>query len=62
MLGLVHGLAMAGFGALLILVAGTGWVLTSAALITRWAPEPVHNRAAFLRVVVLSGKAGLFEV
>jgi uncharacterized membrane protein len=47
---------------LLLALAGTGWVLTSAALITRWAPAPVQNPADFLRVVVLSGNAGLFEV
>ena len=47
---------------LLLALAGTGWVLTSAALITRWAPAPVHNPADFLRVVVLAGEAGLFEV
>jgi uncharacterized membrane protein len=47
---------------LLLALAGSGWVLTSAALITRWAPAPVHNPADFLRVVVLAGEAGLFEV
>jgi len=47
---------------LLLALAGTGWVLTSAALITRWAPAPEHNPADFLRVVVLAGEAGLFEV
>jgi uncharacterized membrane protein len=47
---------------LLLALAGTGWVLTSAALITRWAPASVHNPADFLRVVVLAGEAGLFEV
>ncbi len=47
---------------LLLALAGTGWVLTSAALITRWAPAAVLNPADFLRVVVLSGHVGLFEV
>ena len=47
---------------LLLALAGTGWVLTSAALITRWAPSPVNSPADFLRVVVMSGQAGLFEV
>ncbi|MDO9095824.1 MAG: DUF2189 domain-containing protein [Rubrivivax sp.] len=47
---------------LLLALAGTGWVLTSAALITRWAPEPVQNPADFLRVVVMAGEAGLFEI
>ncbi len=47
---------------LLLALAGTGWVLTSAALITRWAPAPVNSPADFLRVVVLSGQVGLFEI
>lgn len=47
---------------LLLALAGTGWVLTSAALVTRWAPAPVHSPADFLRVVVLSSSAGLFEI
>ena len=41
---------------LLLALAGTGWVLTSAALITSFAAEPVRNPADFLRVVVLSGR------
>lgn len=49
-----------GFGVLLGL-AGTGWVLTSAALITGFAPAPVDKPADFLRVVVL-GDSWLFEV
>ena len=49
------------FGVLLAL-AGTGWVLTSAALITRFAEAPVHNPQDFLRVVVLSGQGHLFEL
>ena len=49
------------FGGLLAL-AGTGWVLTSASLITGFATEPVNNPADFLRVVVLGGPAHLFEV
>ena len=40
------------FGVLLAL-AGTGWVLTSASLITRFAAAPVNSPADFLRVVVL---------
>ena len=48
------------FGVLLAL-AGTGWVLTSASLITRFADAPVHNPQDFLRVVVLSGQSNLFE-
>jgi uncharacterized membrane protein len=47
------------FGVLLAL-AGTGWVLTSAAMITLWAPQPVNEPADFLRYVVL-GDTWLFE-
>ena len=48
------------FGVLLAL-AGTGWVLTSASLITRFAAAPVGNPADFLRVVVLRPDSLLFE-
>ena len=48
------------FGALLAL-AGTGWVLTSASLITRFAAAPVGSPADFLRVVVLNEASWLFE-
>jgi len=48
------------FGVLLAL-AGTGWVLTSAALITGFAPMPVHNPHDFLRHVVLAERGVLFE-
>lgn len=48
------------FGALLAL-AGTGWVLTSAAAITRFAPSPVHTPADFVNVVVLAAEGHLFE-
>jgi uncharacterized membrane protein len=47
------------FGVLLAL-AGTGWVLTSAAMITVWAPQPVNEPADFLRHVLL-GDTWLFE-
>jgi uncharacterized membrane protein len=46
---------------LLLALAGTGWVLTSAALITGFAGAPVRNPADFLRVVVI-GPGWLFEV
>lgn len=49
------------FGLLLVL-AGTGWVLTSAGLITLWASAPVEKPADFLRHVVLAPAPGLFEV
>jgi uncharacterized membrane protein len=46
---------------LLLGLAGTGWVLTSAGLITLWSLEPVHKPADFLRQVVLVREIGLFE-
>jgi uncharacterized membrane protein len=46
---------------LLLSLAGTGWVLTSAALITGFAPDPVRGPADFLRVVLL-GDGWLFEI
>lgn len=48
------------FGVLLAL-AGTGWVMTSAALITGFAPTPVHNPRDFLIHVVLNENTHLFE-
>lgn len=42
-------------------LAGTGWVGTSAAFITAFAPAPVHSPEDFLRVVVLAPKGFLFE-
>ncbi|MBP8120561.1 MAG: DUF2189 domain-containing protein [Burkholderiales bacterium] len=47
------------FGMLLAL-AGTGWVLTSAAMITLWAPQPINEPADFLRHVVIAD-SWLFE-
>jgi len=47
---------------LLLAVAGTGWVLTSASLITGFAAGPVRNPADFMRVVVLRENSLLFEV
>ncbi len=46
---------------LLLGLAGTGWVLTSAALITAFAPAPVSSPLDFLRVVVLQDTGHLFE-
>ena len=46
---------------LLLALAGTGWVLTSASLITRYAAAPVNAPLDFLRVVVLSRHSYLFE-
>ena len=49
------------FGALLAL-AGTGWVVTSAALITLLAPGPVQNPIDFVQYVVLAKSGFLFEL
>ena len=46
---------------ILLAFAGTGWVLISASLITRFAEAPAHNPQDFLRVVVLSAHGHLFE-
>jgi uncharacterized membrane protein len=47
---------------LLLALAGTGWVLSSAAMITLWAPVPILRPADFLRHVVLAETLGLFEL
>jgi len=47
---------------LLLAFAGTGWVLTSAALITGFTQAPVRNPIEFLRVVVLAERGWLFEL
>jgi uncharacterized membrane protein len=49
------------FGCLLCL-AGTGWVLTSAALITALSPAPINSPMDFLRHVVASREHYLFEL
>lgn len=49
------------FGMLLGL-AGTGWVLTSAGLITLWSPVRIGTPMDFLRHVVLVRDIGLFEI
>ncbi len=48
------------FGVLLAF-AGTGWVMSSASLITGLAPVPVHTPMAFLKHVVLADDGLLFE-
>lgn len=53
--------AMVQFGALLALAA-TGWVLTSAALITLLAPAPILGPLDFVRHVVLAQDSWLFEL
>jgi len=52
---------MVQFGSLLAL-AGTGWVVTSAALITLLAPVPILTPMDFLRHVVLANDNWLFEI
>ena len=52
---------MVQFGALLALAA-TGWVITSAALITLLAPVPIATPLDFLRHVVMAPNSGLFEL
>lgn len=47
---------------LLLSLAGTGWVMTSAALITVLSPVPIHNPTDFLRHVVLSEQNWVFEL
>jgi uncharacterized membrane protein len=47
---------------LLLALAGTGWVLTSAALITAFSSVPIANPVDFLRWVVLNDESHLFEV
>jgi uncharacterized membrane protein len=46
---------------ILLAFSGTGWVLTSASLITGFAGSPVNNPQDFLRVVVLAPDSILFE-
>jgi uncharacterized membrane protein len=47
---------------LLLGLAATGWVLTSAALITLLAPAPIENPLDFIRLVVLAPQGYLFEL
>jgi uncharacterized membrane protein len=47
---------------LLLGLAGTAWVLTSAGLITLWSEVPIRRPMDFLRYVVLTESPGLFEV
>jgi len=47
---------------LLLALAGTGWVLTSSALITLLAPVPIHTPMDFIRHVVPSQDHYLFEL
>ena len=47
---------------LLLALAGTGWVLTSAALITLLTPVPINTPVEFLRHVVLAPSHYVFEL
>ncbi|NMM10786.1 MAG: DUF2189 domain-containing protein [Polaromonas sp.] len=47
---------------LLLALAGTGWVLTSAALITLLTPQPINTPLDFLHHVVLESHHYLFEL
>lgn len=47
---------------LLLALAGTGWVVTSAALITLLAPEPIRQPADFLHHVVLASDSQVFAL
>jgi uncharacterized membrane protein len=47
---------------LLLALAGTGWVLTSSALITLLAPVAIHTPMDFIRHVVLNPDSYLFEL
>jgi uncharacterized membrane protein len=47
---------------LLLSLAGTGWVTTSAALITLLSSVPIHNPADFLQHVVIAKSSWLFEL
>lgn len=46
---------------LLLGLAGTGWVMTSAGLITLWSPVPILKPVDFVRHIVLVKQVGLFE-
>lgn len=50
-----------GFG-LLLGLAGTGWVINSAGLITLLSKVPIRKPADFLQHVVLAPETGLFEL
>jgi uncharacterized membrane protein len=47
---------------MLLAFAGTGWVMTSASLVTGFAPAKVSTPVDFLRVVVLNEQSHLFEI
>lgn len=55
-----HDTRLVRFG-LLLALAGTGWVLTSASLITAMATAPINKPLDFVRHVLLSDSGLLFE-
>ncbi len=58
--GVGHDWRLVRFG-LLLGLAGTGWVITSASLVTWLAPAPVREPLDFVRHVVLAQDTWLFE-
>jgi len=56
-----HDARLVHFGVLLAF-AGTGWVLTSASLVTSFVDQPVHRPLDFLHHVVLHDGSWLFEI
>jgi uncharacterized membrane protein len=46
---------------LLLALAGTGWVLTSAAFITLFAPVPINSPADFLHHIIVAPDSFVFE-
>ena len=56
-----HDARLVHFG-LLLAFAGTGWVLTSASLVTAFAGVPIERPLDFLRVIVLAERGWLFEI
>ncbi len=58
---MTHYWRMVRFG-MLLAAAATTWVLTSASLITLWAPSPVQTPMDFVHYVVLAPQGWLFEV
>lgn len=47
---------------LLLTLAGTGWVMTSAALVISFAPQPIASPMDFVHVVILAHDNYVFEV
>ncbi len=56
-----HDWRLVQFG-LLLALAGTGWVLTSASLITWLSPAPIHKPMDFVRHIIIAPDHFLFEL